>query len=176
MSPTSYQGPMQVDNKQERTYSQTMEGSLGSDQPGRSAAAILAEKGQDVFTIAPEATVLEAAGELNRRRVGALVVVAGGGKPEGILSERDIVRHIDTCGVGIFDRPVKEIMTANPVTCTPEDSVEDIMKEMTRSRFRHMPVMQHDRLCGLVSIGDIVNQRLVELEYENLKMKQVMVG
>ena len=176
MSPTSYQGPMQVDEQQEHTYSQTVTGSLGSDQPGRSVAAILADKGQDVFTIGPETTVLEAVSELNRRKIGVLVVVAGGGKPEGILSERDIVRNIEASGVGLFERPVKEVMTANPVTCSPDDSVEDIMKEMTRSRFRHMPVMKNDRLCGLVSIGDIVNHRLVELEYENLKIKQAMVG
>lgn len=176
MAPTSYQGPMQVDEQQKRTYSQTAEGSLGGDQPGRSVAAILADKGQDVFTIGPEATVLEAVSELNRRRIGVLVVVAGGGKPAGILSERDVVRHIEASGVELFERTVKEVMTVDPVTCSPDDSVEHVMTEMTRSRFRHMPVMQNDRLCGLVSIGDIVNHRLVELEYENLKIKQAMVG
>ena len=175
MSPTSYRGPLQVDEQSKRTYSQTEEANLGRDQPGRTVGAILADKGREVFTITVATTVVEAIGELNRLQVGVLIVVEGG-RLMGILSERDIVRNIETKGLALFERPVSEIMTADPVTCSPEDSVEKIIHIMDRSQFRHMPVMQHEDLCGVVSIRDIMHHRLGELEYENLKIKQAIVG
>ena len=67
-------------------------------------------------------------------------------------------------------------MTPNPQTCTPADKVEAVMKQMTDGRFRHLPVLKDGKLCGLVSIGDIVRHRMLEMEYENLKMKQAIVG
>ena len=175
MSPTSYQGPLQADEKPKRTHSQTEEGNLGRNQPGRSVAAILDAKGREVFTVTPETTLLEAIGELNRLQVGVLIVVEGG-RPLGILSERDIVRNIETKGQDLFDRPVSEVMTAEPVTCSPDDSLEKVIKEMDRSQFRHMPVMKDDDLCGVVSIRDIMRHRLGALEYENRKIKQAIVG
>lgn len=176
MSPISYQGPMQVDEKPNPTVSQVQPANLDSDRSGRSVSAILADKGEDLYTITPETTVLEAIGELNRLRIGVLVVAAGGGMPLGILSERDIVRNIETMGLALFGRPVGEVMTVRTVTCSPQDSLQDIMAEMNRGQFRHMPVMKNDRLCGVVSIRDIMKHRLGELEYENLKIKQAMVG
>ena len=175
MSPTSYRGPLQVDEEQKRTFSQTEEANLGLNQPGRTVAAILAQKGQEVFTVSPETTVLQAIGELNRLQVGVLLVIEGG-RLMGILSERDIVRNIEIKGLELFDRPVSEVMTAEPLTCSPEDSLEKVIKEMTRSQFRHMPVMKDEELCGVVSIRDIMHHRLGELEYENLKIKQAIVG
>ena len=176
MSPTSYQGPLQADEKPKRTYSQTEEANLGRDQPGRSVSAILDAKGQEVFTVSPKTTVLEAVGELNRLQVGVLIVTEGGGMPLGILSERDIVRSIEVKGLELFGQPVSEVMTPDPVTCSPNDSLEKVIKEMTESQFRHLPVMKDEELCGIVSIRDLIHHRLGELEYENLKIKQAIVG
>ncbi len=176
MSPISYQGPMQVDEEPKRTYSQTEQANLGVNQPGRSVAAIFAERAQQVHAVTPETPVLEAIGELNRLRIGVLVVVDGDGRPLGILSERDVVRNIETKGLALFGLPVGDVMTVRPVTCTPDDPIEKVMRQMIEGQFRHMPVMENDRLCGLVSIRDLLDHRLGELEYENLKIKQAVVG
>ncbi|WP_179954262.1 CBS domain-containing protein [Denitrobaculum tricleocarpae] len=176
MAPISYKSPMAEDEKHERTHSQTAEASVGAGLPSLTVAAILADKGGEIFTVPPEMTVKEVVAELNRRRVGALVVVDGDNKPVGIISERDVVRTLDTTGLEVFDSQVQEIMTADPKTCTPADNLEDVMKRMTDGRFRHLPVVDAGRLCGLVSIGDAVRHRMLEIEYENLKMKQAIVG
>ena len=168
MAPISYRSPMADDEKHERTHSQTAAASVGAGQPGLSVAAILADKGGEIFTVPPEMSVKDVVAELNRRRVGALVVVDAEKKPIGIISEREVVRYLDTKG--------REIMTADPKTCTPGDKLEDVMKRMTDGRFRHLPVVDAGKLCGLVSIGDAVKHRMMEIEYENLKMKQAIVG
>ena len=176
MPPISYQGPMQSDDKPEHTHSQTAEASLGVGQPGLTVKAILADKGSEIFTVSPQTTVKEVVAELNRRRVGALVVVDAGNQPVGIVSERDVVRCADSKGLEVFEKPVQDIMTPNPKTCFPEDKVEAVMKQMTEGRFRHLPVLDGGKLCGLVSIGDVVRHRMLEIEYENLKMRQAIVG
>lgn len=176
MAPISYQGPMQSDAKPEHTHSQTAEASLGAGQPGLTVRAILADKGDEIFTVSPQTTVKEVVAELNRRRVGALVVVDAGNRAVGIVSERDIVRNADSKGLEVFEKPVQDIMTPNPKTCFPEDKLETIMKQMTEGRFRHLPVLDGGKLCGLVSIGDVVRHRMLEIEYENLKMRQAIVG
>ena len=176
MSPISYQGPMDTDKKLKPTHSQSAEGNLGVNQPGLTVRSILADKGDDIYTATAHMTVKEAVAELNRLRVGALVVVDSSSEPVGIVSERDIVRAADTAGLAMFDGPVENIMTANPVTCSWSDTVEAIMKRMTEGRFRHMPVVEAGKLVGLISIGDVVRQRMLEIEYENLKIKQAIVG
>ena len=176
MSPVSYQGPMAEDKDPKHTHSQTMESTLGTGQPGLTVSAILADKGDEIYTVTPSTTVKEVVAELNRLRVGALVVVNSVKEPVGIISERDIVRNADTQGLGVFDKSVKDIMTPNPQTCSPGDTVEAVMKRMTDGRFRHLPVIDGSKLCGLVSIGDVVRHRMLEIEYENLKMKQAIVG
>lgn len=176
MPPISYQGPMQDDVAPAPTHSQTLQANLGTGQPGVTVSAVLGDKGSEVFTVSPNITILEAIGELNRLRVGVLVVSTRGKKPEGVVSERDIVRGVQDKGLALFGLPVSAVMTTDPVTCGPDDKVQDIMKTMTERRFRHMPVMKRGRLCGIISIGDAVRHRLNELEYENLKIKQAMVG
>lgn len=176
MAPVSYQGPLEGDDKSHHTHSQTQEANLGIGQPGVTVGAILADKGDETFTISPSTTVKEVVAELNRMRVGALIVVNPAKEPVGIVSERDIVRNADIKGLGVFDEPVEQIMTPNPQCAVPTDKVETVMKRMTESRFRHMPVLQDGKLCGLISIGDVVNHRMREIEYENLKIKQAMVG
>lgn len=177
MSPISYQGPMADESDSDRTFSQTEDTALGASQPGVSVASILTEKGQDVFTITPDTSVLDAIGEMNSRKIGALLIVpTGGSQPDGILTERDIVRCIESKGLALFGSAVKDVMTPNPITCTPDDTVDSIMEQMTSSGFRHMPVVKNSKLCGLISIRDVVRHRLSEVEYENLKIKQAMVG
>lgn len=176
MPPISYQGPLADDTGTKHTHSQSREGNLGVGQPGLSVEAILGDKGHDIFTATAQMTVKEVVKELNRLRVGALVVVDSKNAPIGIVSERDIVRNADTKGLSMFDGPVEAIMTPDPITCTKSEKVEDIMKRMTEGRFRHMPVVDAGVLAGLVSIGDVVRHRMLEIEYENLKMKQAIVG
>ncbi len=176
MTPTSYQGPLEGDDKDHRTRSQSEDTNLGVGQPGITVGAILADKGNDIFTVAPSTTVKDVVAELNRMRVGALLVVNPAKEPIGIVSERDVVRHADTVGLDVFAQPVETIMTANPQCCVPTDKVESVMLRMTESRFRHMPVLNDGKLCGLISIGDVVRHRMREIEYENLKIKQALVG
>lgn len=176
MSPISYQGPMADDESPKHTHSQTTESNLGVGHPGLTVAAILADKGDYIYTVTPHTTVMEMVGELTRLRVGALVVVDSSNELIGIVSERDIIRSASIKGLGVFEGPVEDIMTPNPKTCSPNDKIEDILKQMTEGRFRHMPVTEAGKLSGIVSIYDIARHRILEVEYESLKMKQAIVG
>lgn len=141
-------------------------------------SVILQKKGSaDVVTISPAATVSEAAKELSRRRIGALVVSAGDGMIAGIVSERDIVRRLGEEGPGVLARSVSDIMTGTVETCTEEDIAHHLLERMTAGRFRHMPVLGPDaRMCGLLSIGDVVKARLEEIESENAAMAGMLSG
>ena len=127
---------------------------------------ILRSKGGWVATIWPTATVAEAVEMLNRERIGAIVVSDDGERVDGILSERDIVSALAADGSDLLSRSVGEIMTRHVVTCGPDDTVEALMAEMTNRRIRHFPVVADGRLCGIVSIGDLVKNRLDEVEFE----------
>ncbi len=127
---------------------------------------ILSQKGAEVATIAPTATVEEAAKRLCERKIGALVVSGVDGRITGIVSERDIVRMLAKNGAPALKLPLTEVMTRNVVTCAPGDTVAELMERMTAGKFRHLPVVESDRLAGIVSIGDVVKQRLAELEKE----------
>lgn len=133
-----------------------------------SVQKIISAKGSDVATIKPSATAADAAILLKENGVGALVVSKDGKQVDGIVSERDIVRALgEPDGGGTFlDRPVSEIMTADVQTCAPEDSIGTCMSMMTEKRIRHLPVMRNDAMIGIVSIGDVVKNRLEELEVE----------
>ncbi|MEM7226898.1 MAG: CBS domain-containing protein [Pseudomonadota bacterium] len=176
MSPISYQGPMEADEGPKHTHSQTAEANLGAGQPGLTVSAILSDKGDDTFTVAPHTSVKEVIAELTRLRVGALVVVDSAKEPVGIVSERDVVRVADAKGADAFAMNVDEIMTPDPKTCYPEDKIEAVMKRMNDGGFRHMPVVEAGKLAGLISIRDVVRHRMLEIEYENLKIKQAIVG
>jgi CBS domain-containing protein len=125
---------------------------------------ILREKGSAVLTIAPEASAVEAARVMNERRVGALVVSRGQGRPEGIISERDIVIALAEQGPEAAERPVRSLMTPAErlITCAPGDTVDRVMGVMTDRRVRHLPVIESGRLAGIISIGDLVKARLRE--------------
>ena len=132
---------------------------------------LLREKGREVVTIASDATISEAARLLARRRIGAVVVRDRDGSITGILSERDIVRAVADDSFAALGQSVSAHMTRRVSTCCETDSVEDLMEQMTRGRFRHIPVVEDDRLTGLVSIGDVVKSRIAETvrEAENLR-------
>jgi CBS domain-containing protein len=127
---------------------------------------LLNTKGREVATIEPDATVALAAHRLRARGVGALVVSRGGGVIAGIISERDIVRGLAEHGRDLLDRRVSDLMTRSVTTCSPTDSVRDLMAVMTQRRIRHLPVAREGTLCGIVSIGDVVKNRLEEMQLE----------
>ncbi len=136
---------------------------------------ILQNKGGEVVTIAADATVADAAHLLSERRIGA-VIVCEGQEPAGILSERDIVRELGRSGPSCLDQPVSGMMTATVKSCTPAQSLDEVLSEMTEGRFRHMPVMAEGKMVGLVSIGDVVKARLSELAMERDALEGMVMG
>jgi CBS domain-containing protein len=129
-------------------------------------ATLLREKGGFVATIHPEQTVRELLDELARHNVGAIVVSRAVGSIDGIVSERDVARHLARRDASLLDEPVALLMTRNVQTCSPDDNVESLMLTMTLERIRHVPVLDDGTLVGIVSIGDVVRSRLDELEGE----------
>ena len=130
-------------------------------------ARILAAKGGDVVTTQPHRTLAEVAEVLVAKNIGAVVVVADvQGIVIGILSERDIVRAVAKRGTAVFNDAVSMHMTAEVITTSEDERVHVAMEKMTNGRFRHLPVIRHERLVGLVSIGDLVKHQLAEYEYE----------
>jgi CBS domain-containing protein len=127
-------------------------------------ATLLADKGASVATIRGDATVADAVEELSRHKVGALVVSADDQRIDGIVSERDVVRRMSDLGVSVVDELVSSIMSSTVHTCSPDDDTESLMRTMTERRIRHVPVVRDGRLCGIVSIGDVVKSRIEELE------------
>jgi CBS domain-containing protein len=128
---------------------------------------ILAAKGGDIISIEPTADLNAAAKLLAGRHIGALVICGAGGRLSGILSERDIVRALADHGPESLRQPVAQFMTRNVATCHEDDSVASLMERMTEGKFRHLPVLRDGELIGLVSIGDIVKQRVGEIERES---------
>lgn len=134
---------------------------------------ILQDKGGTVVGIAPAATLAEAAALLNEKRIGAVVVREGDGGLAGILSERDLVRAVAADGAAALSHKLDRYLTRDVVTCGLTDTVEELMEMMTKGRFRHVPVLDEDgRLCGLISIGDVVKNRIAETvrEAEELRV------
>ncbi|WP_216900344.1 CBS domain-containing protein [Nocardia alni] len=137
---------------------------------------VLRNKGAEVVTIGPEATVRELLGVLAEHNVGAVVVSVDGVSVDGIVSERDIVRRLHRVGAGVLDSPVREIMTAVVHTCAPEDRVESLRSTMTQHRIRHLPVLSNGRMVGIVSIGDVVKHAISELQTEREHLEQYLRG
>jgi CBS domain-containing protein len=137
---------------------------------------ILARKGSEVETITPDATVERAAQRLRNSHIGALAVSPDGKHVRGLISERDIVYGLAKHGRALFEMHVRDVMRQSTPTCTPEDSVQHVMLEMTRSRVRHLPVMDHGELRGIVSIGDVVKNRLDESEREVTLLRDAYIG
>ena len=132
---------------------------------------ILAAKGGDIVCIEPTADLAAAVKLLTTHRIGAVVIRGAGGRLGGILSERDIVSAISEHGAAALTLPVSQVMTRNVATCGEDDSIASIMERMTEGKFRHMPVLDKGELIGLVSIGDVVKQRVGEIEQESEAMR-----
>jgi CBS domain-containing protein len=137
---------------------------------------ILRNKGSSVATIRPDEIVGAAVAALISGNIGALVVSEDGESVDGIISERDIVHALARHGAGLLSLGVAEVMTRPVVTCDPTESVGELMAEMTNRRIRHLPVVQDGRLCGIVSIGDLVKNRLDEIEFEANSMRSFIAG
>lgn len=141
------------------------------------AATILADKPPGLFFITPETSVSDACDMLTKKRIGCVMVLNEKQDIAGILSERDIVNGISNSEKSIMNSPVKDFMTQNVITAKPEDSLEMIMSCMSKHRFRHLPVVDHDnKLSGVISIGDVVNSRMSQLENESNVMQQYIEG
>jgi len=138
--------------------------------------AILRGKGRTVATIRPDQTINAALATLRDRNIGALVVSEDGERVDGIISERDIVHGLADHGSALLALNVAEAMTRRVTTCDPADSVADLMAEMTNRRIRHLPVVDQGRLVGIVSIGDLVKNRLDEIEYEARSLRSFIAG
>ena len=132
---------------------------------------ILSIKGRNVVAIEPGRSLGEAARMLSERKIGALLVADGNRPVAGIISERDIVRAISTHGASCLEKPISSFMTAKVVTCTGQTSLNDIMEVMTEGKFRHFPVIEGGDVVGIISIGDVVKQRVAEIEAEAQAIK-----
>ena len=139
-------------------------------------AAILKLKGPGVVTTTPVTSLLDIAKLLDEHRIGCVVVATDDGKVVGIVSERDIVRAIGQSGPHVLKQPVDAVMTTAVVSCREADTIEKLMAEMTTHRFRHMPVVERERLIGLVSIGDVVKMRIAEAEMEAAAMREYITA
>ena len=139
-------------------------------------SVILARKGADVATVESSATVGEALRLLAEHDIGALVVSGDGNRIDGIISERDIVRRLADAGADIIDVPVMQVMTAEVLTCTPDETADEVMQTMTERRARHLPVIDDGRLVGIVSIGDVVKSRIDDLTTRARSMEDYISG
>ncbi|MEM6620775.1 MAG: CBS domain-containing protein [Pseudomonadota bacterium] len=172
--PSSYQSPMRRDVQQHRTVSQSVASNVSKDTA--TVGKLISSKGSDIFSISPTDTISAAVQVLRDKRIGALLVTDTDGGLVGILSERDIVRKLAETPGQTLPQRVEENMTHDVVTCTPEDALVTVLRRMTEGRFRHMPVLENGKLRGMITIGDVVNYRLQELEHEALQLKQMIVG
>jgi CBS domain-containing protein len=124
-----------------------------------------AKPSSEVITIGPDAGVRELIAKLAEHNVGALIVSSDGTSLDGIVSERDVVRHLHSDGT-VINNTVRAIMTEVVQTCEQDAAVEELMKTMTERRIRHVPVVEDGRLVGIISIGDVVKHRIDQLEFE----------
>jgi CBS domain-containing protein len=139
-------------------------------------ADLIARKGSAVLTVPPDAPVSNLLEVLAERNVGAAVVCEGD-RLAGIVSERDVVRHLHHRGASLLDAPVSEIMTTVVATCRAEDDVQTLSRTMTERRIRHIPVVDdQERLTGIVSIGDVVKTRIDQLEEHRNQLEAYISG
>jgi CBS domain-containing protein len=137
---------------------------------------VLSQKGGLVFTVSPGTTVAQIAQQLSTRRIGSVLVMADPDSVAGIVSERDLVRAIAKHGTAAFELLARQVMTRDVVSCHPDDPIDHVMELMTRSRFRHLPVIDRDELIGLISIGDVMKARLEETQHETEALRAYIVA
>lgn len=148
------------------------------EETAMQVSAVLKDKGSEVVTAGPDTPIAEIVATLKAKGIGAVIVAgaSAGGTPAGILSERDIVRAMPEYGTKLMTMRASDLMTRKVVTCTPEHSVDQVMKLMTEGRFRHLPVIEDGKLVGVISIGDAVKRRLGELEAEAGALKSYIAS
>jgi CBS domain-containing protein len=129
-------------------------------------SAVLEQKGHKVVTVAPRDTVASLVKVLSVNRIGAAPVINDEGRLAGIISERDVIRGMAQHGDSVAALPVERLMTTEVRTCSSEDAIVELMEVMTLQRIRHLPVVRNGALEGIVSIGDVVKQRLAEAQSE----------
>lgn len=134
--------------------------------------SILDSKGYHVESVDPSTKLSVAIKTMADKRIGAVIVLNESGGIAGILSERDVVRVLAEHGEAWLAQPVKKVMTNKVVTCTPSATVSWVMEQMTSGKFRHVPVLNDDRLVGIISIGDVVKFRLSEIERESEALRE----
>jgi CBS domain-containing protein len=139
-------------------------------------AAILKQKGNQVSSVAPTATIAEVAHELARLRIGAVLVMDSAQQLLGIVSERDIVASLAANGAATLAMTAGQLMTREVRTATPRATVPEAMGIMTAGRFRHLPVVEAGVLLGIISIGDVVKARITQQEHEVDSLKAYVAG
>jgi CBS domain-containing protein len=139
-------------------------------------AAILKHKGYQVTTVSPTLSIERVTSVLAEHRIGAVLVVDSAGQLLGIVSERDIVRCLAANGVRTLEMTAGQLMTRALQVAHPDTTVAEAMARMTVGRFRHLPVLDHDTLVGLISIGDVVKARIMEQEGEVDSLKAYVAG
>ena len=132
--------------------------------------------GSGVQSVPANTKVAEAARLLAENRIGMVVVSEDGKSADGILSERDIVRELANSGGGCLDRNVGDYMTRKLITCSPDTNIEEVLRQMTEGRFRHMPVIKDGAMVGLISLGDVVKAQLSELSMEKDALEGMIMG
>jgi CBS domain-containing protein len=137
---------------------------------------ILEAKGPEVHTIRPDDSVLDALELMAEKEVGALVITEAGGQIVGLLSERDYARKVVLLGRVSKETPARDIMTAEVVCVSPEQSVDTCMGLMTQKRFRHLPVVVNDRLAGIISIGDVVKAIIEDQQFAIDELQHYIMG
>lgn len=172
--PSSYQAPMRGDAEKSRTHSQSAATNMQSGTA--TVSQLVGKKGKEIYSIRPDETLGQAVEVLRDKRIGALVVTDESGVLVGILSERDIVRKLADTPGRTLPQQVGDIMTRRVETCSGDEALISVLKRMTAGRFRHMPVVENGQLAGMLTIGDVINFRLTELEHEALQLKQLIVG
>jgi CBS domain-containing protein len=143
---------------------------------GTRVRELIGHKGDEVVTIRPGASMSEAVGLLTRHGIGALVVSDDGHLVQGVLSERDVVRHLAVEGAQALTLTVNEVMTTGVATCGWETTTDELVVLMTERRFRHVPVVDEGGLAGIVSIGDVVRARMDDLVAERDDLQAYVAG
>lgn len=137
---------------------------------------ILQSKGTDVYAVGEDDAIADAVALLNEKNIGAVVVRDAQDSITGILSERDVVRRLGENGESTLSLRVRDCMTRDPFTCSPDASVDDLMAQMTEKRVRHLPVTAGGKLLGVVSIGDVVKRKIEQAEQEAAALKEYIAS
>jgi len=137
---------------------------------------ILNTKGTGVKTVRPNESIDSLAHRLKLERIGSAVVSSDGVTVDGIISERDLVRGLADHRDQLLSMPVSDLMTRSVTTCTPDDNIKDIMRIMTQKRIRHLPVLENGKLAGIISIGDVVKNRLDDMQLEANVLRDSLIA